>query len=536
MNTGWPRRLWQGADLGLVWLVIILEGLQPVPAVNESHYLAKARHFWNPAWCPGDLFLDSGDVHWFFYATFGWLTCWFSLGAVAWIGRIVTWLLLGWSWYRLSQAVTTRWGMAPLSAGLFVLCNARLNMAGEWVVGGVESKGFAYALVWLALERMLRGRWRACWVLLGFASAFHVLIGGWTCLTVGCAWLWRAEGPPRLREILAAVGIVLVLALPGLWPALTMNAGATAEVVDQAQQIYVYQRLPHHLVFQTFEPTLIARHLVPWGLWGMLCWLSRRDSTLRPLKIAVWASGVIALLGVVISLVSMRWPSWGAALLRFYTFRTSDAMLPLGVALVGVRYLSVFTPGAFTDRALTSRAITGRTAWLQNRWRTLAVAVATLGVAAHLAFHLWQISPLAEQRDFLRLREAQWRDVCGWISQSEIPRDALFFTPRTRRTFKWYASRPEVVNWKDIPQDATSVVEWWQRLDTIHARDVGKPHVLYGAQPRWRGSMIRRGEAELLLLADRYDARYLVTGAEPRLALPRLYRNNLYAVYLLEAP
>ena len=36
-------------------------------------------------------------------------------------------------------------------------------MAGEWVVGGVEAKGFAFALVFFALESGVRERWRTAW-------------------------------------------------------------------------------------------------------------------------------------------------------------------------------------------------------------------------------------------------------------------------------------------------------------------------------------------------------------------------------------
>ena len=49
------------------------------PDVNESHYLPKAKHFWDPTWCAGDLFLGSSFSHWLFYVTTGWLTRFLSL-------------------------------------------------------------------------------------------------------------------------------------------------------------------------------------------------------------------------------------------------------------------------------------------------------------------------------------------------------------------------------------------------------------------------------------------------------------------------
>ena len=92
------------AALEIVWIVLIffLFAGSPPPDAGESHYLVKAKHYWDPAWCAGDLFLESRDAHLTYYWTFGWLTRWFSLDASAWIGRLVTWGLLAWSWRRLS--------------------------------------------------------------------------------------------------------------------------------------------------------------------------------------------------------------------------------------------------------------------------------------------------------------------------------------------------------------------------------------------------------------------------------------------------
>src|SRR4051812_31894375 len=98
------------AAFEVAWIFLIFflfAGSQP-PDVGESHYLAKAKHYWQPAWCAGDLFLESQDAHGMFYWTLGWITRLCSLSATAWIGRVVSWLLLAWSWRRLSWAVVPR--------------------------------------------------------------------------------------------------------------------------------------------------------------------------------------------------------------------------------------------------------------------------------------------------------------------------------------------------------------------------------------------------------------------------------------------
>ena len=54
----------------------------------------------------------------------------------------------------------------PLGGAVRLLIE-RFHMAGEWVIGGVEAKGFAYVLVFLGLEAVVRNRWNRAWLLLG---------------------------------------------------------------------------------------------------------------------------------------------------------------------------------------------------------------------------------------------------------------------------------------------------------------------------------------------------------------------------------
>ncbi len=68
----------------LIFAVFFLHAGWAAPDVNEAHYLSKAKHYWDPAWCRSDFFCGTADAHQFFYWTFGWLTRYLSLPAVAW--------------------------------------------------------------------------------------------------------------------------------------------------------------------------------------------------------------------------------------------------------------------------------------------------------------------------------------------------------------------------------------------------------------------------------------------------------------------
>jgi hypothetical protein len=138
---------------------------------------------------------------------------------------------------------------------------------------------------------------------------------------------------------------------------------------------------------------------------------------------------------------------------------------------------------------------------------------------------------------------AAWRDACEWIARSEsIPKDARFLTPIDAQTFKWYARRPEVVTRKDIPQDAASIVQWWDRLRDVHGIERDDPRRF------WHGSLAELGEPRLRELGKKYRAEYVLTEAPgielpeteiqpkrtvPRLPLKKLYENEGYVVYQL---
>ena len=66
------RRLLPATGLVFLSFFIFSAVRAPVPAVNEPHYLSKAKHYWNPNWCRGDFFLESSNTHLVFYQTFGW--------------------------------------------------------------------------------------------------------------------------------------------------------------------------------------------------------------------------------------------------------------------------------------------------------------------------------------------------------------------------------------------------------------------------------------------------------------------------------
>lgn len=540
----------------LIGLVFFIQGAYPVPDVNEPNYLGKAIHFWNPHWGEGDFFLESADAHYVFYFTFGWLSLWLPPEGLAWTGRIITWSLLAWAWRRLSWAVVPRPWLSILSAGLFVACLDRFDMAGEWVIGGVEAKGFAYVFVLLGLEALTRGRWNTTWLLFGAAAAFHVLVGGWAVVAAGVAWaivrLHAAVGrkepahpaplrtptpqgnasseashahpsSPRTDDASMLVHMLPgligggLLALLGLVPVLMLNRGVDQEVIRQATDIYVYERLYHHLDPRGLPPPFVFRFVVMTIGWTLLCLLAPSTSASRRLRGFVLGSLVITALGAAAGLLSYIDRTWAATLLRYYWFRLADVAVPIGVALEAAAFAYV-----------VATMITHHPTWLKRyprpgyRWLVVFSVLAALHLVDLASLRPFPQVPRADKLPHYET----WRDICDWIAAApNIPADARFLTPHQACTFKWYTGRAEVVNWKEIPQDARAIIEWQRRLNDIYGTmdTEGNPALFI-----WPDELPK---AKILQLSKKYQFRYIITANRARMPFKRLYENQRYAVY-----
>lgn len=495
----------------LVWLVFAAQAGWPPPDPNEAHYLGKARHYWSPEWVPGDFFFDSADTHQVFYLLCGGLSRVLTLEAFAWCGRVVTWLLLAAAFVRLCRSLAIQFGGALLAATIFLTLNVCCHLAGEWVVGGFEAKGLAYALVLLALSALVRERWSAVWWLLGAASALHVLVGGWSAVAVGVSWLLSGSTRPPLKQMAPHLIAGFVISLAGLVPALALNWNVDAATMAEANHIYVFRRLRHHLAPQDLPPWLLARHLLLLAGWAWLCRKKSSTRGVRALRGFVVGALVIELLGLAIAAAAPAIPELATALLRFYWFRLADMAIPLGVAI-----------------ELVVR-------WETTARRMLFLALLVAGCLALAGANSKEFFVFNAQSDRPRgdrpgkvLDHEDWKSACHW-ARDHTSRKARFLTPRLAQTFKWHAHRSEVVSWKDIPQDAPDILHWWQRLLDVHGLPV------FDGEVAWHASLTELEPDRLRALGSKYQAEYLLTEASPAIPLKRLYQNDSYAVYALTA-
>ena len=530
--------------IGLVALFFIYAG-DPAPSVNEAHYLVKAKNFWNPAFCDQDLFAASGKAHTTFYWTFGWLTEVTTLPMAAWIGRLIGWTLLAIGLQRLCQRLSlpalASWGVAIL----WMVGIEYGNLAGEWVVGGIESKVPAYAMVLLALADIGERKWSRAWIWLGAASAFHVLTGGWSVLAAMFAFafserLWPQRDIGFTKQPFFTKGLFIggAISLLGLVPALALTLGADSADSAEAARIYTFVRIRHHLLPADFPTQWFIRHgALVLGLL-LLIWFGPKSHGQRTIRLFALAAALIACGGLAIGSLAESYPDLVARLLRYYWFRLTDAAVPLAVAVGIIAWASeLFRQPNPTNEDDVAQAAPTRIRW--TAWIALGLLLAGsvafgLSVARSSAYGIPPSTShrlLGVRRDasIIEQRESHrdWVQVCRWIRWA-TPEDEVFLTPRHQQTFKWYAHRAEVVNWKDVPQDAESLLEWNRRLEEIYPSRLGKGRVT-----------IRYDQ--LRIYRQKYGVRFMVVDhriAGKSLPLVRIYpvgeqSNATYSVYEL---
>jgi hypothetical protein len=502
----------------LIVLVFFLATGDPLPNVNETDYVCKLKHYWNPEWCKGDLFLESADTQIAFIWTFGWLTRFASLSVTAWIGRTVAWFFTAWAWQRLSWRIAPRPFMAVLSATLFLALNYYGQVAAEWVVGGVEAKCFAYAFVLAALRELIDRRWNMVCLTLGAAIAFHPIVGGWSALV--CAAIWILVGRREQNFLAMSPGIIggALLAIVGLAPVLSLTWHEQAELVDEANRIYVFERLPHHLSILTMPESAVVLRLTRFvGLLALIWLVSRaipRQFGARRLVLFAWGAALLAIAGLAIELALYNQPLMAARLLKYYWLRLTDFAAPMAVSLLAV---------AVIDSLLQKR----------RNWGRVIVFLAVMLSVAYVidAQRLWIISNFAGEppvppADVKLTDYPRWVDACEWIA-ANTPPDALFLTPRLNQSFKWRTGRPEVANWKDMPQDAAGIVAWYRRLKDIYYTKIE------GAE-RTLDSLGELGTEKVRELSIKYHAPFVLADRSQLLSLPIAYSNEEYIVYRIE--
>ena len=311
---------------------------------------------------------------------------------------------------------------------------------GEWLFKGVESKTFAYAAVVSAFGMALGGRWLVATILIGIASYFHFLVGGFWAIGLAVLAFMRETS---FQKGLPIFLIYTLIVSPLLVLIAFEQLGWQLEVSGLSPDSIYAMRVPHHVApfygeSQFWEWTTGVVTVITMTL-AFLVLANRARAPIPPSFI------LILLLYLVLALVISFIDKHTFLLSKFYLFRPSSLILLLAIATV----LSV-------DSA--SQEMTPETTTLVLRLSAFVVA----------SVFLW-----AQIKSKLDTTPQTFPDLPSLISTIEAeskPTEIVLLEPTGEMGFPHVGlhrriPRPTLVSWKFVPTMPADLLRWHNLIE-----------------------------------------------------------------------
>jgi len=484
-------------NLALLFTSLLIQN-KGVPALNESIYLLQLAKLWNPSFLSND-WTFSGPLasHFVFNVLFGPLTLLFPLEVVGWIGRVLSWCLILVALFQLGNHLRIPLWMITVSILVWLFYGQSI-VGGEWILGGFEAKGIAYALLLFSLNGFMHQR-RIAFpsILLGVAFSFHPLVGLWGALAVGLS-LVVLRYP--IDAIIKFGCYTSLFAVPGLIPVLTTPLDDSTE----AWRFVAFVVMPYH-----FDPFFF----IPWKLFllvVLLCfsWFHfRSDRNNHALRFLMSFQAFLALFFVFGFLARF---TDNYAVLKLMPCRLFPVLVPLFV-LFHLMSMLQHCSSVKSGKGLLAAGV---------------LALVVFGVPAKLFVkHM--------VRDYDRRTsqvDDELKQAFKWIAKN-TPTDSIIILPPWRKDAFYHSQRAQIANWYVLRLDR--LTEWRERLEAL-AGDLSaikdRTEKTQVNQMAYRYKHLT--ETDIAFLEKRFGAQYLVSSA--RYSYPVLLNSGTYRVYSLK--
>ena len=239
-------------------------------ADNEVGKLMLAKQLISPDWLSNDWYLSQPQKYQALFQIFFGQSI-YNIGflATSIIGRVIYYSLISLGLVLIAREIKLRLLGLVSAITLFLLSYQGMAIAGEWMIGSLETKGFAYGFIFIAIWLAMKQRYVWMVASLGLATSLHILVGGYATLTFAPWLLWKAFQTKslNLRFLRSRTKTILlctlIYGLTSLFATVALiNSLSGIVVVPDSEltptYIYTFLRNSHHLT-----PTLWAKIRFP---------------------------------------------------------------------------------------------------------------------------------------------------------------------------------------------------------------------------------------------------------------------------------
>ncbi len=500
-------------------IIIMISRFVMMIDYNEMVYVPYGYRLFNSNWLVNDWSLSSGVAY---LSTFGYPTGffvhYFGFIPTIFIGRIISYFLFAFAYQKLLKAVKLKFALGAISLMVYLTFFPNGMNVGEWMIGGFESKVFAYSFILLAISAAIRNNIGLSLLYSGISLSFHPLIGSYHCICLASILVYQVVCQEvSVKQIIRKSHLLLVGGFLGFFAILSylLNQGG-AELNSLAWEILVKVRNPFHNLPKLYPQALLFP--LVFTMFNIASLFLFKKKEIQSLTFYILSATSISFLGILIFLIGDQ------SLLRYYLFRLNDAVQPfLTLTIIFVilqNRLADFSTMFINKEIAKKRLLIG----------------ILLGLFLFYSVkHRSQISEFSKwssyNKDEIKRRGSEDLDMMEWIKENTST-NAVFIVPIEMEDFYVTAERALFVSWKYTPLKSTDIIQWYDRMVFINNGQELLSKV--DAKREVERNYGKLSEEDFRKIKKEYpDVTHFIFSQESPLNFPEIHRTNQFVLYKL---
>jgi len=365
------------------------------------------------------------------------------------LGRVLSYILISYSFIYLSRTLKLTFLTSILTYIIFIyFFKNGIGDAGEWIVGGLESKVFAYSFAIFSLTSFLRKKNRVGFLFAGLSLSTHLLIGIYNlfCLTP-LLFLISYRKQTDFLNIIKGIPYFIITGIIGISEIANSFFLNTSPITqNKGWDIYTQIRVPHHLIPNFSKETW---YIIIISTIIHLLFVKNKNNTIKYIALYSLSSILIIIIGfVTYSFFELHY-------MRFYFFRFSDVMLPL---------LTVLLIATISQKIKFAALLFISIVILPN-------VIKERPITKLLSYKSYNINLIKSKTD-------KDNDMTEWIINNTskddlfiISPDKLYFCMNTEREIfiSWWMLAKQN-DYKSVNNIPAEMIEWYNRLRLLNLK------------------------------------------------------------------